>query len=170
LEVSAHFCPRRFLSELVLVFPDIADQMPALKAVASKNTIAANDRALIVLPLFQSTKHSLVAYGPVEAAEKDAKLEAALDLANKLKAAISKRDPSAWFDATDPASGYPVFGTQGPSFYPDVVGAEYLLGYETFSTGCCSMLSHPKWGANVYPSTMFAVTTTEVVRDAIADV
>ena len=44
---------------------------------------------------------------------------------------------------------------RGASYYPDVMGCQRLLGYDTTNCGCCSVLSHPRFGTKVYPATLF---------------
>lgn len=62
-----------------------------------------------------------------------------------------------------------VLGERGPSFYPDAHGAQRLLRYELLNTGCCSILSHPRWGTRVYPATVFAVAPSDVVEAFIRE-
>lgn len=68
-----------------------------------------------------------------------------------------------WADFTDPASGLPVHTQQGPSFYPDVEGAERLLRYSIIDIGGCRLLEHPTWGSRVYPGTLFTTAPTSVI-------
>ena len=48
-----------------------------------------------------------------------------------------------------------MLGPQGSQIYPDVHGIQHLLNYDLLNAGCCSILSHPKWGTAVYPATLF---------------
>lgn len=69
-----------------------------------------------------------------------------------------------WADITDPASGYPVFTQRGSAAFSEVDGAQRLHAWDTVQAGGCFMLSHPRWGVNVYPASLF----TNAPLDALA--
>ena len=60
-----------------------------------------------------------------------------------------------------------MLGPSGAQVYPDVHGAQKLLKYDVLNTGCCSVLSHPRWGTGVYPATMFARAPEEVLHEVL---
>lgn len=71
-------------------------------------------------------------------------------------------------DLTDPCSGLPVLSERGGSYYPDVIGGQMLLNYDIIDTGCCKLLSHPKWHTKVYPATLFTTAPLEAVVPLLA--
>ena len=48
--------------------------------------------------------------------------------------------------------------------YPDVVGAQLLLRYETVDAGCCRVLLHPRWRSRCYPTTAFTTADVATVK------
>lgn len=68
-----------------------------------------------------------------------------------------------WADITDPSSGYPVFTQRGSAAYSDVDGAQRLRAWDTVQAGGCFLLSHPRWGVNVYPATFFTNAPLDVL-------
>lgn len=47
--------------------------------------------------------------------------------------------------------------------FSEVDSFQTLLGYSVTTAGGCRIVLHPKWGANFYPATMFAVAPADVV-------
>ena len=52
----------------------------------------------------------------------------------------------------------------GGQVYPDVVGAQMLLRYDTVDAGCCRVLLHPRWQSRCYPATVFTTADVATVR------
>ncbi|ORX88659.1 hypothetical protein K493DRAFT_306429 [Basidiobolus meristosporus CBS 931.73] len=147
LEYSAHACTKRFLRELAFVFPSV------------------NTEGCLIVPTFQPCQYDLVAVGDDVAKEKDDKLESFYDWANRVCKHLHSK--GYWADFTDPASGYPIFSERGPSYYPDVIGAELFLKYELVNTGCCQIMYHPVYGTKSYPATMFTTAPASELAAAI---
>ncbi|RYG46472.1 hypothetical protein EON67_09515 [archaeon] len=42
-----------------------------------------------------------------------------------------------------------------------------LLRYRCDMAGCCKVVLHPKWGASMYPATLFAIAPLPVLLDAL---
>eukprot|EP00041_Stephanoeca_diplocostata_P020910 m.478353 g.478353 ORF g.478353 m.478353 type:complete len:174 (+) comp21692_c0_seq3:232-753(+) len=143
IEYSVHRVLPRMVPDLQPVFPgtDISD--------------------VLIIPTFQECKCDLVAFGPEPDAEKDRLLENFVDWAKSVCKAL--HELGHWADLTDPCSGCPVFGERGSGVYPDVIGGQMLLAYDMVDTGCCKLLSHPKWQTKVYPATIFTKAPLEVV-------
>lgn len=72
-----------------------------------------------------------------------------------------------WADVADPSSGYPVFTQRGSAAYSDVDGAQRLRAWDTVQAGGCYLLSHQRWGVNVYPATLFTNAPLDALREAI---
>eukprot|EP00128_Syssomonas_multiformis_P015537 Colp12_sorted_trinity150504_noHs@22242 len=146
-EISVCRPPKSMLRDLKLVFPEIELQ------------------DCLIVPTFQKAVSDLVSIGPEVEDEKDALLENFVDWAGQVCDQLS--DSGFWADMTDPASGFPMRSNGGPSFYPEVVGAEVLLRYSVQTTGCCKVLSHPRWGSNVYPATLFTTAPLPALLKAL---
>lgn len=72
-----------------------------------------------------------------------------------------------WADVADPSSGYAVFTQRGSATYSEVDGAQRLRAFDSVQAGGCYLLSHPRWGVNVYPATLFATAPIDVLRECI---
>eukprot|EP00035_Acanthoeca_spectabilis_P006267 m.122593 g.122593 ORF g.122593 m.122593 type:complete len:175 (-) comp13425_c0_seq4:65-589(-) len=148
IEYSVHRILPRMIPDLERVFP----------GVDLTNTL--------VVPTFQECKCDLIANGPEPDAEKDRLLETFVAWAKVVCAAL--RADGHWADLTDPCSGLPVLSERGGSYYPDVIGGQMLLNYDIIDTGCCKLLSHPKWHTKVYPATLFTTAPLEAVVPLLA--
>ncbi|KAJ2162345.1 hypothetical protein GGF46_000709 [Coemansia sp. RSA 552] len=150
LQYSVHACPRRMQREMRLVFPEVSGK----------------ESGLLVIPTFQATQSSMVGYDAETQVEKDAKLHLFYRWGAGLVARL--QELGYWADITDPMSGMALFSAAGPSPYPDVEGAEVLLGYAPFNLGCCFVLVHPQHGTHVYPATAFTLAPASVVKDVLS--
>ena len=56
-------------------------------------------------------------------------------------------------DLFDPRTGYPFFTRSGLGLDDNAV-VKAILNYPVTSSGQCSLITHPAWGNNVYPSTI----------------
>ncbi|KJE92417.1 hypothetical protein CAOG_03394 [Capsaspora owczarzaki ATCC 30864] len=137
MEVSVHACPTYMFSEVQRVFPQPLER-----------------ERLLILPVILRSTNDLVGMGPAVEAEKDALLEIFMSWASRVCELLGER--GHWADMTDPCSGYPVYGERGASCYPDVLANELLLKYPVINTGCCKIMSHPKWHTRIYPATVFS--------------
>jgi len=149
IEYSIHKVLPRMIPDLEKVFPGV-DLTEAL-----------------VIPTFQQCKCDLVANGPEPDAEKDRLLESFVAWSRAICTKL--RDMGHWADLTDPCSGLPVYTERGGSFYPDVIGGQMLLAYDMIDTGCCKLLSHPRWQTKVYPATMFTTAPLDVATAILAN-
>jgi len=137
LEYSMHETPASLQHEIAPVFPDIS--LPRTKT-------------LYLVPTIQRAEMDLLTFGDPQAAEKDRLLERFLAWGAAVRDAVTARQPDAWTDVTDPASGLAYFG-RGAVVYGDVGGISRTLGYPTFDVGGCRVLKHPIWGFKAYPGT-----------------
>jgi hypothetical protein len=177
IEYSIHGCPARLYQELKLIFPELFPTSSSCSSLtksfsaglrsSTDSSIAVQRSDLLIIPTFQPCRYDLVGAGPEQDREKDEKLEHFYLWAITLCSLI--REQGHWADFTDPASGYPVLGPNGPSFYPDVPGAQTLLNYDVTNTGCCSLLVHPRWQTKVYPATVFTAAPVDVVLHILSD-
>lgn len=124
-----------------------------------------NLNGLKVLPVFQRSVNDLVGIGPAIEAEKDELLERFHEWAMEIRRRLMLH--GYWMELIDPCSGLPAgVETQG-QVYSDAWGAETLLKYDTLSAGCCRIIHHPKWGTNVYPSTVFTNAPVDAILASI---
>lgn len=147
-EVTAIKAPRIVMREVVHVF---------------KSKGLSLDDHVIVIPTCQKSCVDLVNWGDAAAVEKDRLLETfeafATDLGTKLE--------GHWCDFIDPCSGLPKH-TDAASVYDEVASMQSLLKYEISQAGPCKVLMHPRWGAAVYPATIFTTAPADVVATALA--
>lgn len=153
-EFSVHTPPNAFLRELTSVFPDAS--------ICVKTPV-------LVVPTFQRSAVSLLEYGDVQATEKDRLLLRFFEWCGQVVEAVIRLQPSAWIDATDPASGLAWRGTPG-SCYSDVDGIIRLLRYDSIDIGGCRVVAHPQWKFAVYPATLFTTAAPEVIKQALHQV
>ncbi len=150
-EYSVHLAPRGLVRDLPTVFPGI------------------DLAGLHVIPTFQKASIELLHYGEKESLEKDRLLESFLQWASAVRDALRIRDPTAWVDATDPASGLAYFGTSG-SPYSDVDGIMRVSTFATTNVGGCNVVQHPEWGYACYPATVFSTAKTELLLQVLEEV
>lgn len=154
LEYSVHVPSKLLKRDVATVFPDAAI------------TLAT---PLIIIPTFQKSTVSLLEYGDEQAKEKDRLLLRFFEWCERVCHQVSVLYPSAWIDATDPASGMAWRGASS-SCYSDVDGVIGLLHYDTIESGGCRILSHPRWNYAVYPTTLFTTAPPSVILQALTAV
>lgn len=93
----------------------------------------------------------------------------------KMEGASASGEGSVWADWTDPATGMPFLGAPGASTYCESDAIQQLMPCDVVlvagSGGGCSMISHPRWGLEVYPATGFiSVPSFEVLENALLQV
>lgn len=59
---------------------------------------------------------------------------------------------------------------QSNKVYSEVDGVELLLRYRCLSAGMCKILVHPRWGAAVYPASLFTNAPFDVTRDVLLNI
>jgi Methylmalonic aciduria and homocystinuria type D protein len=53
--------------------------------------------------------------------------------------------------------------------YSEVQGLQSFRGYKVQNAGCCKVILHPKWGASMYPASLFAKAPVEVLADVLRE-
>lgn len=160
LQLSIHRCPKSMLKDVQLVFPQLSKSSSPPDA----------EQQLWIIPVFQKCLVDILGTGQAVEEEKARCLENFYLFGLSICRAVVQA--GWWADITDPASGLPMLSSyssdEGPrGFYPDVHGCQRLLGYELTNCGCCAVLSHPKYGTRVYPSTIFAQCPLEVLKQLL---
>ena len=144
MEWSVHSCPKSLESDIGLVF----------------NRKRVTERPVLIIATCQNSSVELVNWGDKEAYEKDRLLETFVSCASEICKKI--REKSYWANYCDPASGLPILDDNVNIIYPEVESMEILLNYKTNPTGGCKILYHPRWGAAVYPASIFTDCPLEV--------
>ncbi|KAI8054466.1 hypothetical protein BDF22DRAFT_679223 [Syncephalis plumigaleata] len=155
-EYSVHGANETLRDELSRVFP--FEEL----AVAERNN---RWTSIKIIMTFQRCRNDLVGIGPQVELEKDERLETFFQIAESACRLLIKH--GYWADFTDPSSGYPVYSPRGPTYFPDVVASELLLGYDALWTGCCKVLIHPRWDAKVYPASIFSNAPVDAIKEAM---
>ena len=72
-------------------------------------------------------------------------------------------DQEATSDLFDPRTGYPLLASPDKPLDDNAV-VQALLGYTVTKHQQCSLLTHPTWGTNVYPSIVATAASSTVVN------
>ena len=72
-------------------------------------------------------------------------------------------------DLFDPRTGYPFFTRSGLALDDNAV-VKAILNYPVTSSGQCSVITHPTWGNNVYPSTIATSAPLEVIVSSLSSI
>ncbi|KAI7849487.1 hypothetical protein BDC45DRAFT_520486 [Circinella umbellata] len=149
-EYSAYSPSTRFIKEVESVFPHLNLQ---------------ERKDFLVCPVIQQCVNDLVGATPEVNKERDDKLELFIEWGKYLVERLGS--VGFWADVTDPASGFPVFGKQGPAPYPDVQATQALTHYDLQNVGCCHILLHPSWKSHIYPATFFTTAPPNILMKVI---
>lgn len=151
MEYSAHLAPRRMARDLGHVFPD-----------APKTDI-------IIVPTLQRAAMPLLEFGNEQEVEKDRCMHVFFTWARRVRSAILAREPDAWCDVTDPATGRAHFGTPAAG-YSDVDGLTKIDTFPTEVVGGCRVMKHPTWAFAVYPATLFTTASWSTLNSVLTEV
>lgn len=70
-------------------------------------------------------------------------------------------------DLFDPRTGYPLLARRGLALDDNAV-VKNILNYPVTSKGKCSLLTHPVWKNNVYPSTIATSAPLEAIENSLS--
>lgn len=73
-------------------------------------------------------------------------------------------------DLFDPRTGHPLLAPQGKLTLNDNAVVKALLNYSVVSYQNCSLLTHPEWGNQVYPSTIVTVAAQKQIQSCLKQV
>ena len=76
---------------------------------------------------------------------------------------LSLQEQGYQSDLFDPRTGYPLLTSRGITFDDNAV-VKALLNYPVIGYQHCSLLIHPAWGNNVYPSTIVTSAPSEAIN------
>eukprot|EP00834_Sanchytrium_tribonematis_P001210 NODE_27_length_39007_cov_1.590650.p25 type:complete len:170 gc:universal NODE_27_length_39007_cov_1.590650:14761-15270(+) len=91
--------------------------------------------------------------------ERDEHLDFVMSVGKELKEVFHHQ---YYVDYCDPVSGL-IIGSNSNNVYADANGCERLLKMDVVSIGCCKLVSHKKWGTNIYPFTLFTTAPPEKI-------
>lgn len=155
LEISIHRCPKLLIRELCHIFP------------THHANLIDDPSSYLVIATCQEARHDLTKIGPEIEREKDRLLENFSDWAAALCHELDARGYFA--DYIDPCSGLPMRTPNTTRVYSEVDGMELLLHYRCLNAGMCKVLLHPKYGAAVYPATLFTNAPLELLHQGFAN-
>ncbi len=160
--VDARLCRR--------LTPPPARRAAALPARHRDEVAAVFPRAelagILVMPTCQRATVDLVRVGDEIEQEKDRLLERFLAFARAATDHLAAA--GHWAEFIDPCSGLPMRDRSAAAgVYDEVGGLAALRGFATANAGCCKVVLHPRWGAAVYPATLFARAPAEAVVAAV---
>ena len=112
--------------------------------------------------LLQQSSISLKEYNAEVAQEKDNLRAKFIHFGCDLIFGLQEQGYSS--DLFDPRTGYPLLASQGKLTLDDNAIVKALLNYPVVSYRNCSLLTHPMWGNNVYPSTIVTVAPQNEVE------
>lgn len=112
--------------------------------------------------LLQQSSISLKESNSEVAQEKDNLREKFLRFGCELIFAL--QDEGYKSDLFDPRTGYPLFARRGILTLDDNAVAQALLDYPVVSYKNCSLLTHPTWGNNIYPSTIATLAPQDIIE------
>lgn len=158
IEVSVHRCAPTLVRELRRVFDESSD-------IGCKLGDASLAQQVLAVPTFQPSKLDLVSIGADIELEKHVKLVKFYSWCKRLCDCLEAQ--GFWADYIDPCSGFPVRSARGASPYSEIDGLRTLLPYSTFTTGPCTVVSHPRWNTHCYPATMFVAAPVDQVERAL---
>jgi hypothetical protein len=153
-EVSAYELPRALALDARRVFSE---------AIASGRL--PGDARLVLVPTIQQTRLDILAVNEATALEKDQCLERFMALAASFCAYLEAR--GAWADYCDPCSGLPM-RSGGNFVWPEIAGLEKTCRFATTNAGMCRVALHPRFGANMYPATMFTTAGAQLILEALS--
>lgn len=167
LEYSVHAVPPTVKSDVAAAFPDLESQYPG--------TVSS----VLITPVFIRTTVQLAALGEAVESEKNRGLNVFHAWAGAVREALGRLTFAAglpggtcWMDGGDPVTGYPLWGSHGGSIWADLEAVESVLPTNIYSTaahGGCKVLSHPRWGAAVYPTTLLTNAPAELWLAALSE-
>ncbi|CDH59579.1 protein [Lichtheimia corymbifera JMRC:FSU:9682] len=144
-EYTVYSPSTRFMREMDTVFPQLS---------------VRQRKELLVIPIVQRCKHDLVGSTPEIEEEREFKLENFIEWGGRMIDRLHSL--GMWADLTDPASGFPLRSTPGPSPYPDVQATHALTHYDIQNVGCCHIMLHPAWKSHIYPGTFFTTAPADI--------
>ncbi|KAJ1451327.1 methylmalonic aciduria and homocystinuria type D protein [Pelagophyceae sp. CCMP2097] len=148
IEVTVHLASKAVLREIRHTFPFLE-----------------KDHKVSVIATCQHAALDLVEWGERADFEKDKLLERFMVFAKPLCEQLALKGYFA--DYIDPCSGLPMVSKDCNKVYDEVASMHMVLGYSVQNAGCCKILLHPRWGAAVYPASIFTDAPIDIIKDLL---
>lgn len=148
VEVKIQDCPKLLYKDFKCIFLE----MPA--------------RHVSVLTITQRTENAMSGWSGEVEAEREQLLEKFISTATEI--CHSLRAKNIWCDFIDPSSGQAYFGPYSNSTLFETDDRYNSLGFRIEDLGCCKVITHKKWGENVFVGSI--VTTANRNHPAIASI
>merc|ERR550519_42644 len=148
VEVKIQDCPKLLYKDFKCIFLE----MPA--------------RHVSVLTITQKTKHAMSGWSGEVETEREQLLEKFISTATEI--CHSLRAKNIWCDFIDPSCGQAYFGPYSNSTLFETDDRYNSLGFRVEDLGCCKVITHKKWGDNVFVGSI--VTTANKNHPAIASI
>ena len=84
---------------------------------------------------------------------------------NKIKK--EKENEKYVIEMIDPCTGCAFETKNGSTIYDEVEGGQRILKYSSIRVSVCSVLTHPKWGSFIYPTTIFTNANLKCIKQYI---
>lgn len=151
LECRAQVCPE-------LVKKDFLDLFPSINL---RNT------DLTVVTLSQKTINDMSGWSEEVEVEREELIEQFIMVAEEICSVLKKEH--YWADFIDPCSGRPYLGQFTSATFFETDERYRHLGFRIEDLGCCKVISHKLWGANVFVGAIFtnAPINSEVLEAAL---
>lgn len=82
---------------------------------------------------------------------------------------IQLREEGYCAEIFEPRNGLPTCSQSGDLCLSDVATAHTLLRYPVYRVGGCTLLMHPRWGSEVYPSTLVSSAPPEALNEIASE-
>jgi len=145
VEVKIQDCPKLLYKD----FKNIFLEMPA--------------RHVSVLTITQKTENAMSGWSSNVEAEREKLLEKFISTATEI--CHSLRAKNIWCDFIEPSSGQAYFGPYSNTTFFETDDRYNSLGFRIEDLGCCKVITHKKWGENVFVGSV--VTTANKNHPAI---
>jgi len=154
LELTPHEAPLLLRKQLIDLFPGQR----------------LEEGALTVLTLAIKTEHDMSTWSEEVEAEREKLTEHTVMTAKEICGRL--KDEGYWADFIDPCSGTPHYSGHSATTMFETDEKYRLLGFRIEDLGCCKVISHNRFGRNVFVGCVItnAATRSDVMEDILQDI
>ncbi|XP_034140944.1 methylmalonic aciduria and homocystinuria type D homolog, mitochondrial-like [Drosophila guanche] len=147
LQCNAHECPVLMVQDFQELFPN----NPELS------------QGMTVMTISQKSINDMSSWSSKVIDERESLMEKFVFTAERMCNYL--KSLGYWADFIDPSSGRPYNGDYTPATFFETDERYRKFGFEIEDLGCCKVISHSKWGTNLFVGALF--TNAPVESDAI---